>query len=84
MDLDLPALLDEKKRLDDLLDEALDKFALYEEDFNNRLKHVHEDQRMAMYAERNQVEEALGIADLVMRLDELRELIAAARGVPAS
>ncbi|MEW5728955.1 MAG: hypothetical protein AB1918_14095 [Pseudomonadota bacterium] len=77
--MDLDDLLAEKKRLDDLLDEALEKFAIYEEEFNTRLKVAPEDQRPALFAERNDVEEMLGIADMVMRLDELRELILAAR-----
>ncbi len=77
--MELDELLAEKKRLDDLLDEALEKFALYEEEFNARLKQAPEAERPALFAERNDVEEMLGIADIVIRLDELRELIQAAR-----
>lgn len=72
-DVVIAELIAERKRLDDLLDDALEKFALYEEDFNNRLKTMPEDQRMLMFAERIQMEEMLGIADLVDRLDHLRD-----------
>lgn len=77
--MELDELLAEKKRLDDLLDEALEKFALYEEEFNARLKRASEAERPGLFAERNDVEEMLGIADIVIRLDELRELIQAAK-----
>lgn len=77
---DLDGLLAEKKRLDDLLDEALDKFALYEEQLNAQFKTASPEDLQVLMAERAQVEDMLGIAELVMRLDELREFIAAARG----
>lgn len=76
---DLDGLLAEKNRLDDLLDDALDKFALYEEKLNARFKTASPEDLQVLMAERAQVEDMLGIADLVIRLDELRELIAAAR-----
>lgn len=84
-DVVIAELVDERKRLDGLLDDALEKFALYEEEFNTRLKTVPEDQRLLMFAERTQVEDMLGIADLVDRLDRLRDRLnevkaAAARG----
>lgn len=69
----LSALEDEKKRLDQQLDTALDQYALYEEGMNERFKHANESERAALMAERNQVEETLGIVALVMRLDEIRD-----------
>jgi hypothetical protein len=71
----LAALLDEKKRLDAQLDDALDQYALYEEGMNAHFKHADEAERAALMAERNQVEETLGIVALVQRLDEIRELM---------
>lgn len=76
---DLDGLLAEKKRLDDLLDDALDKFALYEEKLNAQFKNASPEDVQVLMAERAQVEDMLGIADLVTRLDELREAIQAAR-----
>lgn len=72
---DVTALLEEKKRLDHQLDQALDQYALYEEGMNERFKHADESQRAALMAERNQVEETLGIVALVVRLDEIREAL---------
>lgn len=76
----LDGLLAEKKRLDDLLDEALDKFALYEEKLNAQFKAASPEEVQILMAERAQVEEMLGIADLVIRLDDLRDRIRAAQG----
>ena len=66
------ALLAEKQRLDAQLDDALDQYALFEEGMNIRFKHADEAERAALMAERNQVEETLGIVALVLRLDEIR------------
>lgn len=73
-------LLAERKRLDALLDEAMDAYALAEEDLNPRMKAAGPDELKALMAERSRIEEALGIADLVDRIDLLRERIAALRG----
>jgi len=77
---DLAALAEEKKRLDQLLDDALDQYALYEEDMNIRFKTADEAGRAALMAERNEVEEKLGIVALVMRLDEIRAEMDALKG----
>ncbi|MBI2241571.1 MAG: hypothetical protein HYU59_12310 [Magnetospirillum gryphiswaldense] len=69
---DLAALTEEKKRLDQMLDDALDQYALYEEDMNIRFKTADEPGRAALMAERGEVEEKLGIVALVLRLDEIR------------
>lgn len=69
----LAALVEEKKRLDAQLDDALDQYALYEEGMNERFKVANEIERAALMAERNQVEETLGIVALVQRLDEIRD-----------
>lgn len=76
----LEQLLDEKKRLDAQLDEALDQYALYEEGMNIRFKTASDSERAALMAERNEVEEKLGIVTLVMRLDEIRAQIEALKG----
>lgn len=76
----LEQLLDEKKRLDIQLDEALDQYALYEEGMNIRFKTASDSERAALMAERNEVEEKLGIVTLVMRLDEIRAQIEALKG----
>lgn len=68
----LAQLIDERKRLDDLLDDALAQFALYEEEMNARWRGATPEQIQALMAERAQMEEAMGIADLVIRIDELR------------
>lgn len=74
---DLDGLLAEKKRLDHLLDEALDKFALYEEQLNAKFKGASPEALEVLMAERAEVEDMLGIVELVTRLDELREAIQA-------
>lgn len=80
---DMAELLAEKKRLDALLDDALDQYALYEEGMNIRFKTANELERAALMAERNEVEEKLGIVALVVRLDEIRELINRAKNPAA-
>lgn len=77
-------LLAEKKRLDALLDDALDQYALYEEGMNIRFKTANETERTALMAERNEVEDKLGIVALVLRLDEIRELMERAAKNPAA
>lgn len=72
----LMELMAERKRLDGLLDDALEQFALYEEGMNPRMKAAKSpDELQALIAERTIMEETLGIADLVIRIDELRERI---------
>lgn len=78
--LELAALQDEKKHLDTQLDHALEQYALYEEGMNIRFKHADACERTALMAERNQVEETLGIVALVLRLDEIRELMDTLKG----
>ena len=73
----LEALLSEQARLDDQLDDALAQFAVYEEHFNVKLNQASEAERPALMAERNGVEESLGIVDIVLRLDDLRDQIQA-------
>ncbi len=68
----LAAYAEEKNRLDAMLDEALDQFAEYEEGFNPRMKVATPDQLPALMEERSQMEETLGIAHCVDRLEELR------------
>lgn len=72
----LSALLDERKRLDALLDDALHQFALVEEDLNPRMKAATPAQLQELMAERACIEETLGIADLVDRIDQVRAQIA--------
>ena len=72
----LDELLAERKRLDALLDDALEQFALYEEEMNPRMKAAQSpDELQMLINERSIMEETLGIADLVIRIDELREHI---------
>lgn len=67
----------ERKRLDQLLDEALEQFALYEEGMNARMKVASAEEMPALMAERARMEDALGIAELVERIDGIRERMAA-------
>ncbi|AVM75314.1 hypothetical protein MSR1_28460 [Magnetospirillum gryphiswaldense MSR-1] len=82
--IDMAELLAEKKRLDALLDDALDQYALYEEGMNIRFKSANETERTALMAERNEVEDKLGIVALVLRLDEIREMMEQAAKNPAA
>lgn len=72
----LDELQDERKRLDALLDDAVAQFALVEEDMNARMKVATPEQLQELMAERARIEDALGIAELVDRIDETREQIA--------
>jgi hypothetical protein len=65
----------ERKRLDTLLDEALDQYAIFEEGMNVRMKHANSDEAALLLAERARVEDMLGIVDLVDRIDRIRERI---------
>lgn len=65
----------ERKRLDALLDDAVAQFALVEEDMNARMKHATPEKLQELMVERGRIEEALGIADLVNRIDDLRDSI---------
>ena len=82
--IDMAELLAEKKRLDALLDDALDQYALYEEGMNIRFKTANEAERTALMVERNEVEDKLGIVALVLRLDEIRALMEQAAKNPAA
>lgn len=62
----------EKNRLDFELDVALHAFAEYEEGMNARWRTADPDERNRLMAERNAMEETLGIVDMVVRLDEIR------------
>lgn len=68
-------LVAERKRLDSLLDEALDQYALFEEDMNARMKGAGPAEMARLMAERARVEDVLGIVDLVDRIDRIRERI---------
>lgn len=68
-------LLAERKRLDDLLDEALEQYALFEEGMNPRMKIASPAEMEGLMAERARVEDMLGIVDLVERIDRIRERI---------
>ncbi|HLO79224.1 MAG TPA: hypothetical protein VK196_22430 [Magnetospirillum sp.] len=72
----LTALQDERARLDALLDDAVAQFALVEEDMNARMKVASPDELQVLMAERARIEDALGIAELVLRIDDIREQIA--------
>lgn len=81
--IDMAELLAEKKRLDAALDDALDQYALYEEGMNIRFKSANDAERAALMAERNEVEDKLGIVALVLRLDEIRALMERAKNPAA-
>jgi hypothetical protein len=69
----LADLAAERKRLDDLLDDALEQFAHFEEVMNPRMKAASPEEMPALMAERSLMEDALGIVDLVERIDAIRE-----------
>lgn len=69
------ALVDERQRLDVLLDEALEQYALYEEGMNARMKTATPEQMPGLLAERARIEDSLGIIDLVDRIDRIRERV---------
>lgn len=71
----LAELEGERKRLDGLLDEAVAQFALVEEDMNARMKVASPAQLEVLMQERARIEEALGIAELVERIDAIRARI---------
>ncbi|WP_245644184.1 hypothetical protein [Magnetospirillum moscoviense] len=77
---DLAFLTAEKKRLDQLLDDAMDQYALVEEDLNVRMKGKSGAELDALMAERARIEDTLGIVALVERIDVIREKIEALRG----
>lgn len=72
----LVELEDERMRLDALLDEAVAQFALVEEDMNARMKAATPAQLQVLMAERARIEDALGIVELVERIDCIRERVA--------
>lgn len=69
----LAELAAERQRLDDLLDDALEQFALYEEVMNARMKAASPEEMPALMAERGLMEDALGIVELVEQIDVIRE-----------
>lgn len=69
----LVQLQDERKRLDALLDDAVAQYALVEEDMNARMKGASPEQMQVLLGERARIEESLGIAALVERIDAVRE-----------
>lgn len=77
----MAALVEERKRLDALLDDALEQYALYEEGMNARMKGAAPDVMAQLMAERAGVEETLGIADLVERLDQIRDRMTAMKAI---
>ncbi len=80
MEVELAELAAERRRLDTLLDDALGQFALYEEGMNARMKAASADEMPALLAERARMEDALGIAELVERIDAIRERMIALKG----
>lgn len=76
----LAELAAERKRLDDLLDDALEQFAHFEEAMNPRMKVASPGEMPALMAERGQMEDALGIVELVEQIDVIRERMAALKG----
>lgn len=77
----LADLLDEKKRLDDLLDLALEQYALYEEGINAQMKGASPEEMQRLMQERSRFEETLGVVDLVAQIDVVRDRIAGLRGM---
>lgn len=78
-DLELAQLDQERKRLDAQLDDAVAQYALVEEDLNTRMKSASPSQLQELMAERARIEDALGIAALVDRIDAIRDRIAQIR-----
>ncbi|MBC7953219.1 MAG: hypothetical protein H7Z12_15535 [Rhodospirillaceae bacterium] len=76
----LDQLAAERKRLDDLLDDALEQFAHFEEVMNPRMKAASPDELPALMAERGLMEDALGIVELVEQIDVIRERMAVLKG----
>lgn len=77
---DIAALTAEKKRLDGLLDDAMDQYALVEEDLNVRMKGKTGSELDALMAERARIEDTLGIVELVERIDAIRMRIEELKG----
>ncbi len=77
---DLTVLAAEKKRLNALLDDAMDQYALVEEDLNVRMKGKAGAELEALMSERARVEDMLGIVALVERLDQIRQRMDALKG----
>ncbi len=69
----------ERKRLDALLDQAMEQYALVEEDLNARMKGKSGPELDALMAERARIEDTLGIVELVERIDHIRAQMAALR-----
>ncbi len=67
------AIRQQIKQLDIQLDHALHLFADFEAGLNEELKHAASpEQRTALFAKRSDYEVALGIEDLVIKIDDLR------------
>lgn len=83
-EIELARLDAERKRLDSMLDEAVAQFALVEEGMNARMKTASPAQLQALMEERARIEESLGIAALVDRIDELRARMALVKSAAAA
>lgn len=73
--LAIDELLEERKRLDTLLDAAMALFAEYEEGLNARWKGASPQEISALTTERMAMEEELGIVALVDRLEAIGHLL---------
>lgn len=76
----LEQLEEEKNRLNSLIEAALENFANYEEELNQRMKIATGADLQALMRERSEVEETLGLVDLFDRLDALRLCAADVKG----
>ncbi|NFV82046.1 hypothetical protein [Magnetospirillum aberrantis] len=83
-EIELARLESERKRLDAMLDDAVAQFALVEEDMNARMKVASPAQLQALMEERARIEESLGIAALVDRIDEIRARAALVKSAAAA
>lgn len=83
-EIELARLESERKRLDAMLDDAVAQFALVEEDMNARMKAASPAQLQELMAERARIEESLGIAVLVDRIDEIRARAALVKSAAAA
>lgn len=79
----LVELRQERQTLDALLDAAVVRFARVEEEVNARMKLASPEQVRDLMAERDRVEDALGIADLLNRIDAVQQQMAELTQDPA-
>lgn len=76
----LADLAAERERLNRKLDEAVARYAEFEQDLNARMKLAGPDELTELMVERARIEDALGITDLVERIDALRSCMAILHG----